>query len=110
MAQVNLVINGRTYPVQCPDGEEGRLQDLGKYLDHHVQELVSGMGQVGEAQLLLLAGLTIADELADAIDKAEADETRTAGEAAKAVEARAAGILGDAAAKVEDIAARLETA
>ena len=66
MAQLSLMVNGRTFAITCEDGQETRIRRLGQYVDAKVTEFVRGIGQVGEARLLLLAALVIADELADA--------------------------------------------
>jgi len=66
MAQVDIEVNGRSYAVACDEGEETQVAKLGRFLDTKVMALVKGVGQVGETRLLLLAGLTIADELLEA--------------------------------------------
>ena len=63
MGRVTLAVNGRTYDVACADGQEEQLARLGKDLDGRVAELVSRLGQVGEARLLLLAALLLGNEL-----------------------------------------------
>ncbi len=108
MAEVKVTINDRTYAVGCDDGEEAQLRYLGEYVDGRVRELVAAVGQVGEARLLLLAALTIADDLATAYDQIEAlradlEKARNAappGEGSARLEALAE--------RLEDIAARLE--
>lgn len=71
MAQVSVRINGRHYQVACEDGQEAHLQKLAAYIDERVSELVRDVGQVGDARLLVMAALLIADELADAYDELE---------------------------------------
>ena len=71
MAQVSVRINGRHYQVACEDGQEAHLQKLAAYIDDRVSELVRDVGQVGDARLLVMASLLIADELADAYDELE---------------------------------------
>src|SRR5215471_3847584 len=66
MGQVSLTINGRPFALTCDDGQEARIRRLGQYVDAKVAEFVKNVGQVGEARLLLLAALILADELADA--------------------------------------------
>ena len=63
MPLVNVMINGRAYTLACDDGEEEHLRELGQFLDKKVRELSSSVGQVGDARLLLMAGLVVADEL-----------------------------------------------
>ena len=109
MGQVNLTINSHPFAVACDDGQEGRIRRLGQYIDSKVAEFVGNIGQVGEARLLLLAALVIADELADANEalRLERSGARATG-AAAVTEAAASGINGIAK-RVEAIAARLET-
>lgn len=66
MAQVAVQINGRGYQIACDDGQEAHLKRLGDYIDNRVQELVAAVGQVGDARLLVMVSLLIADELSDA--------------------------------------------
>jgi len=103
VGQVNLTINSRPFVIACDDGQEGRLRRLGQYIDAKVAEFVGNIGQVGEARLLLLAALVIADELADANEalRLERSETREA--------AAAASSINGIAQRVEAIAARSET-
>lgn len=66
MAQVAVEINGRKYQIACDDGQEAHLKRLGDYIDNRVHELVAAVGQVGDARLLVMVSLLIADELSDA--------------------------------------------
>ena len=67
--QVTVPVNGRSFAITCDDGQEPRIRRLAQYVDAKVAEFVSSIGQVGEARLLLLAALVIADELSDARDE-----------------------------------------
>jgi cell division protein ZapA len=66
MGQVSVPVNGRSFTLACDDGQEPRIRRLAQYVDAKVAEFVGNVGQVGEARLLLLAALAIADELSDA--------------------------------------------
>jgi cell division protein ZapA len=101
MGQVTVPVNGRSFAITCDDGQEPRIRRLAQYVDAKVAEFVSSIGQVGEARLLLLAALVIADELSDARDEFQQERNR-------AVDAAANGIQGMAK-RVEAIAERLET-
>jgi len=104
MAQVNLKINGRDYLVACEDGEEKHLTFLAEYIDQQVKNLVKSVGQVGEARLLLMASLMVADELAETseeLDALKAGDMQTT--------SHDDGALGEICRRIEDIAARLET-
>jgi cell division protein ZapA len=106
LGQVNLTINSRPFAVTCDDGEETRIRRLGQYVDAKVAEFVGNIGQVGEARLLLLAALVIADELADAN---EALRLERSGMRQASATAAAASSINGIAQRVEAIAARLET-
>jgi cell division protein ZapA len=76
MGQVSVPINGRSFTISCEDGQEPRIRRLAQYVDAKVAEFVADVGQVGEARLLLLAALIIADELSDANDALEQERSR----------------------------------
>jgi cell division protein ZapA len=107
MAQVIVRINGRGYPVACEDGQEPHLERLAAYIDQRVADLIKDIGQVGDARLLVMAALLIADELADAYD--ELQELRRPGTAqdGDATAARIAAAEEKAAAGLETLAARV---
>ena len=68
MPNVDLCINGRFYAVACDEGQEAHARDLAAMVDMRVRQLV-GEGPaiaIGETHLLVLASLTLADELAEA--------------------------------------------
>ena len=78
MGQVSVPVNGRSYTITCDDGQEIRIRRLAQYVDAKVGEFVGKVGQVGEARLLLLAALVIADELSDANDALDRGRHRAA--------------------------------
>jgi len=111
MGRVTVPVNGRSFTITCDDGQEPRIRGLAQYVDAKVAEFVSSIGQVGEARLLLLAALVIADELSDAKDEFQQERNRARAadtERVAAADAAADGIEGMAK-RVEAIAARLET-
>ncbi|HTS41391.1 MAG TPA: cell division protein ZapA [Xanthobacteraceae bacterium] len=65
MAQVNVSINGRAYRMACEDGQEEHLTKLAKNLDDRIGELRGKFGQIGDARLIVMAALTVADDLAE---------------------------------------------
>jgi len=110
MAQLNVSINGRNYQVACDDGQEAHLSRLGTYVDNRVKELVAAVGQVGDARLLVMVSLLLADELSDAyssLDVAQSDEGVAA---ALDAEAALSAEIENLAARIENIAERLEQA
>jgi cell division protein ZapA len=104
MANVSVPVNGRSFTISCDDGQEARIRRLAQYVDGKVAEFVAEVGQVGEARLLLLAALVIADELSDANDALEQERRR-----ASSAEISPNGGHGIATPRAEPIAARLPT-
>src|SRR5271154_6246673 len=116
MGQVVVKVNGRDFALNCADGQEARIRRLVQYVDAKIGEFAKNLGQIGEARLILLAALVIADELSDANEALQQERSRAhvvavpaGGLAIGAVEDAAAGISGIAA-RIEAIAARIETA
>ena len=66
MPKVEISINGRLYAVACDEGQQDRVRDLAGMVDSRVAQLTgSGPVTVGEAHLLVLASLMLADELSE---------------------------------------------
>lgn len=63
MGQVTVVLNGRTYRLECGEGEESHLIALAEYLGTHVEDMKRKFGQVGDDRLILMASLVVTDEL-----------------------------------------------
>ena len=60
-----VMVNGRKYDIACDDGQEAHLTRLAQYVDRRVDELIAAVGQVGDARLLVMASLLVADELSE---------------------------------------------
>lgn len=109
MSRIEVSVNGRAYQISCDEGQEERVESLAANIDRLVQRLTREFGQIGDARLMLLAALTIADELAETRRRLAgyADETQpldpeTVGGAAR--------ILDAAGQRIDDMSARLERA
>ena len=102
MAQVSISVNGRDYQIACEDGEEEHIAYLAQYINHHVDNLVESVGQVGEARLLLMAALVLADELSEAYS--EVDDLKSGvGE-----DDAGAALMEALTERLENVAARME--
>jgi len=108
MGEVVVKINGRDFPLACADGQEPRTRRLAQYVDGKIAEFSKSLGQIGEARLLLLAALVIADELSDAGEALQQERNRPP-PPETATEAVVSGIR-EIAERIESIAARIETA
>src|ERR1700689_4403662 len=102
MAQVTVRINGYAYIVGCEDGQEAHLEHMAAEIEQRINSIKAIGGQSGEARLLMLAALLLADELHD---------TRTNGspspESPAKPDAERRAKLRRVAARAEEIAADL---
>ncbi|MBI3514952.1 MAG: cell division protein ZapA [Proteobacteria bacterium] len=115
MPEIAVTVNGRSYRVSCGAGEEQRLQTLARGLDERVQKLVRSAGQAGEAQLLVAAGLLLADELDElggelARLRAAPPVPAPAPVVDKTAERQATALIENLAQRIEAIAEQLERA
>ncbi len=116
MGQVSVTLNGRTYKLECGEGEEAHLIELADYLGTHVDTMRRKFGQVGDDRLILMASLVVADELWELKRQmqelkstlAEARRDRSvADESAKHWQADIAARIGSAAERIEMLNDRL---
>jgi cell division protein ZapA len=115
MPLVNVLINGRAYTVACDEGEEEHLRELSQILDKRVRELAGSVGQVGDARLLLMAGLMVSDDLSEARTRVEELEKELASlkargkKSSRIDEESLAETLDQASTRLEAVAARLSS-
>lgn len=69
MPEISISIGGKSFDVACQAGEEYFLQAAAAMLDKEAQSLVSQTGRIPEAQMLLMAGLMLADRTASVEDR-----------------------------------------
>ncbi len=113
MAQVTVKINGYAYTVGCEDGQEDHLTAMAAEVEGRIDSIKALGNPSGEARLLVLASLLMADELHDTrveLETLRAMAQRGGGKRAGAEksEADAARRLARMAARAEQIAAELE--
>ena len=110
MGQVSVTLNGRTYRLECGEGEEAHLIELAEYLGTHIEVVKRKFGQVGDDRLILMASLHVMDELWDLkhqmqdMKAAMAEARRDRSVADESAKSRAS----DLAARVSAVADRLE--
>jgi cell division protein ZapA len=61
---VTIRLNGNPYQVGCGAGEEAHVSKLGEEVEAIMQSLVASVGQIGEARLLAMVALILADRAA----------------------------------------------
>jgi cell division protein ZapA len=116
MPHVSVTIAGRSYRMACDDGQEEHLLGLGRTLDAKIDTLRAAFGEIGDMRLAVMAGIMVADELAEANRRIRALERdlegqRDARSAAQLrsedVERQVASAIGEAAVRLERMAEAL---
>ncbi|MCT8328617.1 cell division protein ZapA [Albidovulum sediminis] len=122
MPELRITIGGREFDVSCQEGEEHFLRAAARLLDTEAGALISQIGRMPEARMLLMAGLMIADKAAGLEDQLRAAEERATLAERVAANARAnpervevpvipaqvTETLAEIAARAEALAARIE--
>ena len=107
VAQVDVVINSRSYRIACDEGQDEHLKKLASYVDNRMQGLISDVGQVGDTRLLVMVSLLIADELSETLNVLDKEEDVS--EKSPTVD-NFAQTMENLAKRIEVIAAQLEAA
>ena len=103
MARVTLQINGRPFELGCEDGGESHLRALGAEVDAKVRQVAPGATGAGEARLILMAALLVADDLRNVRSDLMAAEARE-----RRLEERLDGLTAKVVAALRDATVRLE--
>ena len=110
MAQVTLRINGYAYTVGCQDGEEQHLQAMAGEVDRRIETIKASAGPSGEARMLVMASLLMADDLYElnkALQAAQAGQL-TGQSPGRPADPKLGRRLGKLAKRAEDIAVEME--
>jgi cell division protein ZapA len=105
MSQVSVTIDGRKYRLACNEGEEARLESLAGTIDEKIGEMRTAFGEIGDQRLVIMAALTIADNLTEARDEAAAQRKRS--EESELRAQALASRLEEFGSRLESVAARL---
>ena len=108
MAQVTVRINGFAYSVGCQDGEEQHLTAMAAEIERRIESIKAVAGQTGEARMLVMAALLMADDLFELTKALRQAEGRADAAGAPPAEPKVARKLNRLARRAEDIAAGLE--
>ena len=99
---VTIRLNGNPYQIGCGAGEEAHVSKLGEEVESIMQSLIASVGQIGEARLLAMVALILADRAAGNADEPPLNGAADGG-ASGAASASAAN--HDAAAEALEMAA-----
>ncbi|MGO9135497.1 MAG: cell division protein ZapA [Methylovirgula sp.] len=116
--QVSVTIAGHAYRMACAEGEQARLQGLARQIDERIEMLRRNFGEIGDQRLIIMAAITVADDLAEArsqINALEAQithmQSNSQGQSSAQDEwaDRLAHSLDETAARIERVAQDLNT-
>jgi cell division protein ZapA len=66
MTQVSITINGRQFRMACEDSQESHLINLARELDARISAFRNEFGELSDTRLIVMAAITVIDELAGA--------------------------------------------
>lgn len=112
MPQVAITIGGRTFEVACQPGEESFLQSAAQLLDNEASPLIAQVGRMPESQMLLMAGLLLADKSIAMEERLKTAEAAAGAEPVKVevpvIPVQVAETLAELAARAEALAEEVE--
>jgi len=110
MAVAVVTVAGRAYRVGCEQGDEPRIEALGRLVDERIDKLRQGFGEIGDQRLLVMGALEFADEAEDHRSRAETLQKEVEALRAEiaARDARDAALEAHLAQRVTDAADRLD--
>ena len=85
---VEITINKQIYKIACDEGQEDHIKNLSLLINDEVEKLVSSLGQVGDARLLLMTCLIIADKLNEKPNKGASENYDSLAEEIKTITQR----------------------
>lgn len=117
MPEVNVEIDGKKYRMSCEEGQQQHLMELADRFNRTVIGLKGSFGEIGDNRLVVMAGIAVLDELAEAENRIAAlqqdiADLTTAGREltieAEELEQKFARRLAEAARKVEAVAQAID--
>src|ERR1044071_2267543 len=112
MTHVTVVIHGKQYRMACEEGQEDQLTTLARDLDQRVEQLKKNFGAIGDMRLIVMAALTLGDELSEAVKRirrleeeltALQDARVASSERAHATQVAVAAALNSASERIENV-------
>ena len=104
---VTIRLNGHPYKIGCGAGEEDHVARLGREVEAVMQSLIESVGQIGEARLLAMVALILADRVSvPATSKLQNDSGLASPDTTEHDDA-AAEMLEDAAVRIARLASKL---
>lgn len=108
MAEVSVVINGRSYGISCDDGQEQRVLDLGKYVDQRMRDMAAAGAASSDTQLLVLTAILLTDEIYELRDQVENSKSEAEDDHAEEDDKEIIKTIQKLAKRVDSIADRIQ--
>ncbi|MBB6306300.1 cell division protein ZapA [Xanthobacter tagetidis] len=110
MPHVSVTIAGRHYRMACDAGQEEHLMRLARDIDTRILDLRGAFGEIGDQRLVVMAAVTIADELAEARARIRALESdiESQRDARASAIARIEASEEEVARTIDEVAERIE--
>lgn len=100
MAKADITLRDRAFSIACAPGQEARIHGLSDQLNARINKIAEAVGNIGDERLLLIAALAMLDEL---------DAARGSIRVSPEEVQKATTTISDAAARIEALAARIES-
>ena len=104
---VTIRLNGHPYKIGCGAGEEDHVAKLGSEVEAVMQSLIASVGQIGEARLLAMVALILADRNAMPSLGGSQNDAGPARADTTAQDESAAEALENAAVRISALASKL---
>ena len=104
---VTIRLNGHPYKIGCGAGEEDHVAKLGSEVEVVMQSLISSVGQIGEARLLAMVSLILADRATAPSTSNSHTGAEPASSNTTSNDDAAAQVLEDAAVRIAALASKL---
>ena len=104
---VTIRLNGHPYKIGCGAGEEDHVARLGSEVEAVMQSLIASVGQIGEARLLAMVALILADRAAVPSTSKSQNDAGPASTDTTADHDTTAVVLEDAAVRIAALASKL---
>jgi cell division protein ZapA len=104
---VTIRLNGHPYKIGCGAGEEDHVAKLGREVEVVMQSLIASVGQIGEARLLAMVSLILADRATAPSASNSHGDAEPASSNTTPNDDAAAAVLEDAAVRIAALASKL---
>jgi len=104
---VTIRLNGHPYKIGCGAGEEAHVAKLGSDVEAVMQSLITSVGQIGEARLLAMVALILADRVSAPSTSKLQNDSGLASPDTTEHDDEAAEVLEDAALRIAKLASKL---